>query len=1306
MSICNLQEVDARNMLCATAPAPQFRTNFFVEAGAGAGKTYIIVNRIVNQLLSGTCTPEQIVAISFTVKSTEELRHRLDVELLARHSDALAKSDAKKAAQIKAIHAKLGRMQVSTIHNFCQTMLQTMPFEADLGMEIEVVEDDTPYIEAFYQRKLKKEPSQFAGIRALGIDPVWLSQSFAALCGAGDSKIAYAPPTSSEIKAVSSSLYQLCGMVHAELRGIFIMGSVTYKKARTPIKAILDANGNILHPDVQMLSPEMLAFLKNPAPQGMFLISSVAQFLREPYCPLRPYGDDVREMRKNLTLKQSDLPVGYASAHPLFEIMKMLEGYKCYKTTKVLGTCRQIKPLLENLTHSIVLTQFLPWIDEYRDEKAAAHRLDFNDLLLLARNMLRDSAVARQYFHQQYRTIYVDEFQDTDPVQVSLLFYLTDTSNHLASCVAQGTAPNWQKCTPRGGSLFLVGDPKQAIYRFRGADIESYNQVKDLFIGSGNTSQGIGQVVLLQNNYRSDAVICGFVDKAFSPQSSTKGTAFFTPSTCQAGYSAMHAVRGVTKLGEVSHYCILGDNAAEIKQIDATFVADSIADMVENKVQVNGKTAPHAAQYQDFLVLTYGRADVERYVAALAAKGIPCASSGDRHLNDAQPIQRGLAHLDVLAHPNNGAKLVALLQNDYGIALPTIHRFLVHAGGALVHALYSTNAIAQVRAQLAKAAPDPALTQLCDAAQKLAQLMQRAKTQPPMAVVEYLFDGGFELWQNADLRTQREEYAMVQQFLNGVRHGAVGSLPDYYAFAAAYATKGVEYQLLLEAAVDCVRVMNLHKAKGLEGNVVFLTYSGEAKQKATQHVMRQNGQSTLYHCLTKRYQGAGGFTTTMVYGTPLEWEDSAAGAPQTIGKKTIEEQYLAAEALRLNYVAATRAETKLMISGGQKMKRGKNASAGLVISTRWDNLYAQCLHPRNAKFYLNLLAAAPPAVIAAPQMPTVIAPGVFATAAPPAPQAAQTVLPDLWAKECALCEVAAACKTPVYYAVSPSKLDHAAPRLQKTEELPVAEAVQDAVSQAGQVSTATSASAQTQPATTAGFGAASKAQAPAATAADPAAPHSPYGPDWGSIVHRVMELSALAHCCDAATLKQYAQQAIAEILPSPPATLTAQQATCLFGAAGMSGASLTPARATWLCAQVASALGFASALFAKLRQGGTIYPELSFFASVKKGDLYDHLKAHLQGQARKDNAFATVQQFDVQGYIDLAVLSEKGWIVIDYKTDRQRQGEPEAQYRARLAEEYRNQVSAYGLLLAQATGKPVVRCALCAIPLGGDMIAL
>ncbi len=1282
MSLCKLNENDARDLLRQSTTSPCFNENFFVEAGAGAGKTQVTVERIVNQLMSGACAPEEAVAITFTEKATGEMRGRLDDAQLARQQEALAKGEFAKAAKANEIRAALGRMQISTIHGFSKTLLQTMPFEAGLGMEPEVVEDDSPYAKAFYQRKCKEEPAQFAAIQALGVAPWQLEDAFVSLCMAGDSEIAFIPPSDPIMKQKAVFLDWKAREVHAELRDAAIAGKVSYKKCKTPLRPILDAQGNIIHPDAQMLAPEMLAFLQDPAPPVETLRRCVAKLMRSDKNLLRKYGADAHEMRKYTQAKKADVPLGYAQKHPLFDYVKMLKNYRTYQTKSAISPMKELDPFLKSLTHSTVVALFLPWVGEYHSEKAAANRLDFNDLLLRARDLLRDNAQARQYFHQKYRTIYLDEFQDTDSVQIELLFYLTDESNYLETCQAQGVPPDWKMCKPRAGSLFLVGDPKQAIYRFRGADIDSYNQVKERFLGDGTPANaGIGQVVMLQNNYRSDAAICDFVEKSFSPASPTVGARFFRQSAQQAGYTAMHAVRGNTGVGAVSHYLAQGGTAEQTRSNDAGFVAKTIAEMVANKVMVGtNPSTQHPAQYDDFLVLTYNKSAVERYVASLADLGIPSVSSGDRHLGNTRAIQHGLAHLDVLANPGNGAKLVALLHTCYGVSLPVIRRFLACSQGKLVYALYSPETLAAVRAQASGPVPDAALCALCDVGELLAQLMQRAKNQPPMAVLEYLFDGGFQLWQQGDARTLREEYAMVQQFLNGVRHGAKGRLADYCAFAAQYATKGLEHQLLLEPTSNCVRVMNLHKAKGLEGNVVFLTASSETAPKVYQHVARQNGKSVLYSCITSASSGQGSFGTT-VYGTPPDWEDDDSSGVKIAGKKTIEEEYLAAEALRLNYVAATRAETQLILSGGLKVSQSATKGAEPAIDTRWHNLYEQCLDQRNAGLYPDLMAVPPaptaPAVRSAAVPTGAQANGTLPAAAAPAPVAAHPTMQALWQKETALRMAGAACSVPKRYAISPSKLDHAAPRAQKQEQTPLA-------ANAGAVASIAQGAVMVVP-----------AMQPAVSSAL----HSPYGPDWGTIVHRAMERAVRMSCHDAAALSEYAQQAVAEAFPG--GVLTAVQAKCLFG---VPFTRLTSQYADWLRDQVAAALGFVCKSLQGAFPTATLYPELSFFASVQAGDLYNHLKQHLQGAQVKLRA--SVESFDVQGYIDLAVLTDQGWLVVDYKTDRLHQDETKAQYRTRLAQEYRNQVSAYGLLLAQATGKPVVGCMLCAIPLQGEMIAL
>ena len=140
-------------------------------------------------------------------------------------------------------------------------------------------------------------------------------------------------------------------------------------------------------------------------------------------------------------------------------------------------------------------------------KKSSRHLATFNDLLLRARDMLRDNPAARAYFHERYKVIYVDEMQDTDPVQTEMLFYLTTAEEHF-------NGDDWRLCRPVPGSLFLVGDPKQAIYRFRGADIGVYNILLTLFqseedlAAKGADPKAIGRKVTLRFNFRSSKEIC------------------------------------------------------------------------------------------------------------------------------------------------------------------------------------------------------------------------------------------------------------------------------------------------------------------------------------------------------------------------------------------------------------------------------------------------------------------------------------------------------------------------------------------------------------------------------------------------------------------------------------------------------------------------------------------------------------------------------------------------------------------------------------------------------------------------------
>ena len=142
-------------------------------------------------------------------------------------------------------------------------------------------------------------------------------------------------------------------------------------------------------------------------------------------------------------------------------------------------------------------------------ERRRLNSLNYGDLLNLTAKVLRENEPVRRALQQKFRHLLVDEFQDTDPVQAEILFWLAEDVNAWPSTKKKG-ATDWQRIPLRPGALFVVGDPKQSIYRFRRADIDIYNIVRQRFSGPGG-----GRVVPLTLNFRSAPQLCNWANEVF-----------------------------------------------------------------------------------------------------------------------------------------------------------------------------------------------------------------------------------------------------------------------------------------------------------------------------------------------------------------------------------------------------------------------------------------------------------------------------------------------------------------------------------------------------------------------------------------------------------------------------------------------------------------------------------------------------------------------------------------------------------------------------------------------------------------------
>ena len=1190
--------------------------NYLVEAGAGAGKTFIMVQRIVNQLVSGFCQPEDIVAITFTNKSTLEMQERLDKFLFERLQPLKKKADNGETltGEEQALRERLeyliresGRMQVSTIHSFCQTMLESMPFSSPLGLDMQVVESDRELAKDFLRRKWREEERPFDVPHQLGVPVDLLENTFLKCCQNSGTAIGYTGVNSPEAAQWKSDVKDAVHNLQAALHGL----NLSVPEMRKEIRELMAMNPAEFANNLPAIRKLIWESLINPK-----------------HFPL-DWGVEGAE----------DVWAGDDGA----KVDAVWQG-QWGQLLRKSGVC---------LIHSYVMRDVEALLAEYRQEKIARHIATYNDLLLHARDMLRDKPEARIYFHQRHKAVYVDEMQDTDPVQTELLFYLTTAEEDF-------DGSNWKNCRPVPGSLFLVGDPKQAIYRFRGADIGVYNDLMELFRSredGGDNTGAVGEKVTLRFNFRSSAEICALADSVFAPEATaqTQEPHKFVGGRYHANYVPMIATNGRCPRARTMYYAPSSRGKAD----DPRRVAAFIYMMIHEKRYVGihrpdkedpkkGKRA-HPAQPEDFLILTSTKKTAQGYAEALRNLGIPAEVTGEKSFLNTVPVARAVLHLQSMLALRDDQRLLLVLRVCYGLKDQQVREFLQRTGEFSLTGAVRREKLETIQRALEELSGEQEMLAVCYALEEIAGLRRMARTQPAMAVIERLLEGGFGVWrglEHASLLQRRQVCSEVQQFLNLVRASGERSFPALAAYAIECAGRSFEHELELAPSSRAVRIMNLHKAKGLEGEVVILACDWQTPHAPISHVARSHGTATEFSLLQYGY-------SHVTVGCPKDWDV----------QREEEEKYSAAEDARLLYVAATCAKTMLLVCGRNEKKDVDSywqpLLSGLREATKDDPYYGKAF---------QVLSRVPSKLGDEPDN------------TPPVPAPV-----DPEAMEQQIRQTAAALAENSIYDISPSQLNHHARGVisRKDEEEP------ETVDSAGAADTVDR-SEENEP-----------AAVPPAAASEPAeaAAPGPYGPDWGTIVHRVMELAVRSGCFDGAALKGFARQAVSEQLPG--GAVTAGQRKMLR----LEDAQTGEAVIACLAEQAAGAAVFLSDEASPLRcllADAESYPELPFFLQEAAGnsELYRHLAVHVSSEKARNRTLA------VEGIIDLAIRKGDVWYVVDYKTDKLRSGESEEQFARRLREEYTPQITAYARVLERMDSGKTEKAWLCSIPLGGRLIEL
>ncbi len=809
-------------------------TTFLVEAGAGSGKTKSLVDRMIALLASGRAEIHTLAAVTFTRKAAAELRGRFQVAL---EQARLVEKDAAVRTRLDAALTGLERSFIGTIHSFCSRLLRERPVEAGIDPEFRELEEheDRVLIETCwdeYQAKARIEnEAALRGLDEAGLEPAELESAFKML-------------------AEFPEVDPVPGCAEPP----------DYKRLRKALEKLLD----LARTHVPKERPE----------KGRDTLQAVLvrSFRRKSNIGF----EDGRRLMETIELFEKELGVTknrWATKEDAETMLAAADSFKAKTAVPALREWREFR-------HTKALAFLRPAVLFYAARRRAEGRLNFQDQLMLTAELLRENPEVRSYFRKRFHPILVDEFQDTDPIQAEILFFLTGERNDAER--------DWTGLSPAPGSLFLVGDPKQSIYRFRRADIDIYNLVKKRIVEGG------GETLELSANFRSLRSIADWVNPLFDP--GREGLFPREADATQAGYMPLETMRGrgcqpLSGVRKITVPVVPRHAKEPIAEFDSRRVAEFIAWALGGNLMLeDGDGGSRPAEPGDFLVLFRYKDRMNRYARRLEEMGLPFEIAGSDAFADNGEIGEVMNLLRALDDPDDPVATVAVLRGlFFGLSDQELleHRA---AGGGFCY--------------VDPACGERGLERVLRAFGVLRGWRELAAKVPPSAALETILQrsGLLNHLVTAEMGSSRAGNVLkLIEILRGRES------EDMTSFAAAVEFMGewvgaqpVEEMSLTPGRRNAVRLMNLHKAKGLEAPVVWLANpAGVRDFEPDKHVRRVDGRPCGHFRFTKPF----GYRTKTI-SQPEGWEDVAAE----------EKRYEAAEENRLMYVAATRARDLLVVS--------------------------------------------------------------------------------------------------------------------------------------------------------------------------------------------------------------------------------------------------------------------------------------------------------------------------------------------------------------------------------------------------------
>ncbi|MEM9384132.1 MAG: UvrD-helicase domain-containing protein [Pseudomonadota bacterium] len=832
--------------------------SLFVEAAAGTGKTTALVGRMVALIRSGRAQLDTLVALTFTDKAAGEMKLRLRAALERQLRDL--ENSQEQAKRLRDALSQLELAAITTIHAFCNDLLRERPVEAQVDPLFEIAASDE---EAMIARAFDNWFEHAVAEPPPGVRRVLRREATSAQADNGPRQQLFAAARA----LIDTRDFDAPWARESFDRDAQIDALMTQANDVAALAALSSWPDDYLTQSLRNLDRELAEVRqREQAAQGQRDYDGLEAKLRalarpKPVCwhwkgsKRTQYG----ELDRDTVLERRDA------------LKAALDRFK--------AACEaDLAPQLQQELRAVV--------DAYEKQKASVGKLDFLDLLIRTRDLLvRDSAV-RTLLQRRYSHFFVDEFQDTDPLQAEILLLLAADDPQQCDWTAVRGVP---------GKLFIVGDPKQSIYRFRRADIAIYEDIKRQLTDAG------ARVLHLNTSFRSRPAIQRFINAAFRRAMAGERQARYEAlapwreeETSQPAVVALPVPRPYGDYGTVVNF-----------RVDASLpeaVAAYIQWLVEEsdwKVEENGQRVPLRPRHVCVLFRrfkTFNRDVTRPYVRALEARRIPHMLVGGRSFHDREEVLALRNALAAIEWPDDELRVFATLRGPlfaFSDEALLAFRFAAQADGTI--ARRPLNPLVRFEGEDGRLAEDVSEDdrQIIEALTLLRELHVRRNRRPLAETVTRLLravraHAGIAIWP-----TGEQALANVLRTVDlARRHEARGAI-SFRSFVEQLErdaqAREAEEATVVEEGTEGVRIMNTHKAKGLEFPVVILAdpTCSRVSDRPSRHVdaSKRLWAQRLCDCVPP---------------------DLAAVAAQELARED-------EESVRLVYVAATRARDLLVV---------------------------------------------------------------------------------------------------------------------------------------------------------------------------------------------------------------------------------------------------------------------------------------------------------------------------------------------------------------------------------------------------------